>query len=1016
MVDEQSPDGARQRTLPLSVRQRWMSDLTHGVRETALNRQIFFDIEPAPVSEVLHEVIHQVVSAQPGLRLVLHQDNGESYFTISDTADFSFRLVDAGSWSGDMLETAVTEEAGLSFDLERGPVFRAVYFRTAAGYSLLCTFPKIIVDAVSLDIFAEQLQKALSGMDLEQVPNARFIAVSQKTQRQLEATGETNPLVDGLPVDRSQGSGLRASRQVFEHDSVVTQNLLRLASQLEVAPEIPVLASFLLFLGKHNGRSQANGALLLNPSGQTTDGVMGCFETVAAVRAELDECKSFRRLCLDLSADLQKAFSGEGPLISTFPRSLFVWHGDLEKTNYRLDGLIRLGDQRRGRPKFSFKMLPSFTSAADFCMHLGFAEGKMLGAVTYRDSVYVGHSIFQFIERWQIRLQENLAKPDQPIQQLPWFSEAERLLVLRSWTGVDRHLSRSDSRSPACRLDGATFLDDFEMRVSESPKSLALEILDGGERAVTYVELNRRANQTAHLLRAVGVRAGDIVAVSEAAKRTWVPHVLGVVKAGAIILPIPAHWAFDQWKAKLSEVGCRFLLGEGLKKTESSWDPICPVHGEEAAAMPTGNPGIHMRPEMPAILSCLENEDGGDAMFVFTHQTLVRHVHHLLLTRGIHPEDRSLILSGPQYGRVFEELLSILSVGACLVFSDLPRFPSVETLSELVEDEAITALHLPAGIWHAWVDAVVEARRSFPSKVRLVMVGGQPVCSERLSAQRRFSRGKFRWFNAYGPNASVFTATLFEDDGASVDGDVPIGKPLPERSVYVLDARLRPVAPGVPGRLYLAGACFSEGYHLDPKGTAHRFIPNPYADSRGARLYRTRDRARFLPDGNLEHIGTASQANLLPVAQLERALVTLQDVTAAAVVSNGKSPESVACVYLVFRSGAFEEDVRQRVLRFLTEYENGRYEPRFIHLLSACRPSGRGSNFMDSERHRDLSGLGVTPEDQALLQLLLTELKILNQRLGAHPHGGDLGFELPNLADLRAFLRARRHRSGSIDS
>jgi acyl-coenzyme A synthetase/AMP-(fatty) acid ligase/acyl carrier protein len=223
-------------------------------------------------------------------------------------------------------------------------------------------------------------------------------------------------------------------------------------------------------------------------------------------------------------------------------------------------------------------------------------------------------------------------------------------------------------------------------------------------------------------------------------------------------------------------------------------------------------------------------------------------------------DDRVLQFASISFDVAAEEIFSALLSGASIFLPSEKVIESVELL-RLIEDQKLSVLNLPAPFWHAWVRELTATNR-VPRCLRLLVVGSEKVSLEAFDAWRRLASGA-RLINAYGTSETTITSTLYEPEGsapaAGIGASLPIGRPIANTRVYILDRHLQPVPTGVPGELYIGGTGLARGYLMRPALTADRFIPDPFSLEAGARMYRTGDRARFLSEGQIEFLGRSDQ-------------------------------------------------------------------------------------------------------------------------------------------------------------
>ena len=212
------------------------------------------------------------------------------------------------------------------------------------------------------------------------------------------------------------------------------------------------------------------------------------------------------------------------------------------------------------------------------------------------------------------------------------------------------------------------------------------------------------------------------------------------------------------------------------------------------------------------------------------------------------PGDRLLCSASISFDVVGEQIYPALFNGAEVVVRPDDLFASFRRFDAFVRAEAITAMVLPTAFWHEWVRELKRSHMTVPPGLRVLSVGTEKVSGEHLRAWQRLSAGKVRFFQGYGPTETTITSTMYAHRGAVGEAErpIPIGRPIANTQIYILDAQREPVPIGVPGELYIGGDGLARGYHRRPELTQERFVAHPFKP--GARLYRTSDLARYEPD------------------------------------------------------------------------------------------------------------------------------------------------------------------------
>ena len=508
---------------------------------------------------------------------------------------------------------------------------------------------------------------------------------------------------------------------------------------------------------------------------------------------------------------------------------------------------------------------------------------------------------------------------DRPVGSLSLLSEEERELVLRT-----NNATVADYDTNAC------VHDLFERRAMATPNATAVA---EGERALSYAELSASANRLAHELRALG--AGPDVPVGICAERglELAVGLLAILKAGSAYVPLDPEYPADR---------LRYMLAE-------SDAPVVLVQERLAGALPPGRyerllldgraeplPGPHpgapesgVRPHHRACVFYTSGSTGRPKGVALLHGGIVNHSTHMIRALGLGPADRVPQSASTSFDLAVLELFGTWAAGATVVMRPHGVLAS-SRLGPWLEAERITVFHMPTALWHQWVHDLVDSGGSLPPQLRLVLVGGEKASTAAVNAWRRLGRGRVRWVNIYGPTECTVNATVYEPDlsaDGDIDGEIPIGKPISNVKIYLVDSSLEPVPVGVPGELYIGGAGVSRGYLRAPELTAQKFVRDPFIGIEGALMYRTGDLARWSTDGNVEFIGRVDHQVKIRGFRVELGEVetelekhpALREVVVTA-LAEGNTRRLVAYVVPVERTVPDVEELRRFLKRSLPEY------------------------------------------------------------------------------------------------
>ncbi|WP_413754280.1 non-ribosomal peptide synthase/polyketide synthase [Streptomyces sp. R-74717] len=491
------------------------------------------------------------------------------------------------------------------------------------------------------------------------------------------------------------------------------------------------------------------------------------------------------------------------------------------------------------------------TGTAKFDLGVNLAEqfgpdgrpAGIVGAVEYATDLFDRDTVATLARRWTLLLESVTVDPEQPIGLIDLLDADERHRLLERGNATAREV-------------GAVSVPEaFAAQVEATPDAIALV---RGETELTYGQLNARANRFAHALIARGVGPEQIVAVALPRSLESVVAVLGVLKAGAAYLPVDPSYPQSRIAFMLDDARPTVVIDNPAMVADGDW--------------PDTDPKITLDVRHPAYVIYTSGSTGRPKGVVVGHAGVASLVTAQIERFAIEPDSRVLQFASPSFDASVSEVFTALLRGAALV---LP--PAADPVAALTDpDLAVTHVTVPPSLL-----ATVEQDAL---TVSTLVVAGEACPSELVE---RWAPGR-RMINAYGPTETTVCATM-SDPLSPGSGVPPIGRPISNARVYVLDERMRPVPPGVPGELYVAGAGLARGYLNQPALTAGRFVACPFGTD-GERMYRTGDLVRRRADGDLEYVGRADQqvkvrGFRIELGEIEAALAEHPAVAQAAAVA-----------------------------------------------------------------------------------------------------------------------------------
>jgi amino acid adenylation domain-containing protein len=504
-----------------------------------------------------------------------------------------------------------------------------------------------------------------------------------------------------------------------------------------------------------------------------------------------------------------------------------------------------------------------------------------------------------------------------PTRHVSPLSDAERHRVLVEWNDTARPY-------PADKC----VHEMVEAQVERSPAAVAAEH-EG--RQLSYAELNARANQLAHLLRQKGV--GRDVPVAICLKRSVELPValLAVLKAGGACVPLDPDYPKDRLAYILQDSQARVLITQpGLHSAlgnvpaevlylNADWK-ILSGHSAE-------NPSPVARPEDLAYIIYTSGSTGKPRGVLLAHRGLVNHGVASIDLYGMQPSDRMLQFASISFDIAVEEIFPTWFAGGAVVFrKDDMSLDPVDFL-RWIDRKKITALDLPTAYWHELVHGLAESHEKLPQHLRLLIVGGEKASSSAYAAWLKAGGSRLRWVNTYGPTEGSVIVSAYEPDPAKpFPENLPIGRPIANVRLYVLDAELQAVAIGEAGELHIGGPGVARGYLNHPELTDAKFITDPFAQDPSARLYKTGDMVRYLPDGNIEFQGRIDfQVKIrgfrVELGEIEAVLEKHPGVAQAVVTAREVNGEKRLAGYIVpVPDNVTSAELRKHVKDSLPEY------------------------------------------------------------------------------------------------
>ncbi|MEU2065233.1 amino acid adenylation domain-containing protein, partial [Streptomyces sp. NPDC013455] len=915
--------------IPLSFAQRrlWFISQLEGP-SPAYNIRVAQRLSGAVDRAALEAALRDVIGRHEILRTVYGVAAGEPYQRILKAADLDWRLA-AVDVAPDDLDGQIAAAIGYAFDLTTEVPVRASLFTTAPDeHVLVMVVHHIAGDGWSMGPLARDLSTAYAARVNGAAPAWKPLAVqyADYTLWQRELLGdESDPeslfsrqtaywrqaLADvpeelELPYDRTRPAvlGHRGHTVPFELPARVHARLAEVALAEGVTLFAALQAALAVTLSRLGaGTDIPIGSVNAGRGDESLDDLVGFFVSTLVVRTDLSGDPTFRELLARVQEASLSAFEHQDVPFEKLVEELAPTRSLARHPLFQIMLMLQnTGEAALRLPGIQADPVPTGNSAAKFDLEIGIGEtfdadgtpAGLRGTVNAAADLFDAESV-QWIAERLARVVEALADaPDTRIGDVRTLDDAELHQVLHEWNDT------------GTKVPAATLPECFEAQAARTPDAVALV---DGEDTLTYAELDARANRLARLLVDRGVGPESVVAVQMEPGADLVAALLAVVKAGGAYLPVDPEYPQERIAYMLADarpvcvltsVACAPALPGSTDAAILAVDDA-PVREELTrldAADPTGaGRPAPLLPQHPAYIIHTSGSTGRPKGVVVSHQALVNHLYAAAERVPLGMGDRLVAVTTVSFDIAALELFLPLVSGAAVVLARRETVRDPKALLDLVRTSGATALQAVPSLWRALLDA-----GDWPPAVR-ALVGGEALPEE--LAARLHALG-VPAVNLYGPTE----ATIWTTSAEIGEGPVVIGSPFANTRAYVLDARLRPVAPGATGELYLAGAQLARGYLGRAGLTAERFVASPFLP--GGRLYRTGDLARWRPGGVLQCLGrTDGQVKVrgfrIEPGEIEAVLERHARVARAAVVVREDTPGDARLVAYVTTAGGEEE-------------------------------------------------------------------------------------------------------------
>ncbi len=864
---------------------------------------------------ILEQALNEVVCRHEVLRTSFSLMDDKLKQIVHPFGKIDVRQVDLSDLAFEQrkqtLDTLQNQEAQQVFDLANLPLIRALLVKLDTdNYQLSITLHHIIADEWSLrllikevSLFYQRMQKGLPLIESELLIQYADFAEWQCHYLQGELYDKQlaywrkhlalAPESLNLPTDyaRPLQISYRGDDSSFQLPDDIAFALIALEKQTNTTMFAIMMTAFNVLLWRYSGQNNiCVGYPIANRNHKDIEELIGFFVNLHVLHTDLSSNPNFLVLLEQVKSHLLEAQNyqdlpfeklvealqpqrelSRSPL---FQVMLVYQHTELEKLVI---------------PNLQFDFIDAKVQSAKYDLTFNiFRTGNQIRcSINYSTDLFTEETIKRMATHWQQLLASISKQPQIPISELTMLSHSEKHQVLHDWNATGTAYSQNFYIHQL-----------FEEQVKRSPDAIALKFL---EQALRYSELNAKANQLAHYLISQGISSDDLVGICLERSLEMVIGLLGILKAGAAYVPLDPHLPKERLAFMLNDIKPAMVLTQA-KFADYDFDSSKMLVLDDwlqFESFPAVNPDVILHPDSLAYCIYTSGSTGQPKGAGVSHQGILNRLQWMQTEYQLNNQDSVLQKTPYSFDVSVWEFFWTLATGARLVIAAPELHKDTHALITLIQHENITIIHFVPSMLQMFIN--MSGVENCGSLKRVICSGEALSVDMVRQFQQKLSAALY---NLYGPTEASVDVSHWTCPSASQDITIPIGKPIANIQLYILDNHLNPVPFGTAGELHIAGVGLGRGYLNRPALTAEKFIPNPYGVA-GSRLYKTGDLVRYRSDGNIEYLGRIDhQVKIrgfrIELGEIEATLLTHADVKEAVVLAReDQAGEKRLVAYLV---------------------------------------------------------------------------------------------------------------------
>ncbi|AFZ23801.1 amino acid adenylation enzyme/thioester reductase family protein [Cylindrospermum stagnale PCC 7417] len=803
--------------------------------------------------------LNEIIQRHQILRTSFEIVAGEPVQKVADVVKLTLPEVDLRHFPDEQqqseLQKLSQQAAKISFDLAQAPLLQVKLLHLPAESILLLTLHHLVADGWSIKILVEELSAIYQAFADEKpsplpelpVQYTDFVnwqrnrlqgGVLEKHLAYWKQQLSGNLPVLQLPTDRPRPpiQTFRGAQQKFVLSKTLTEAIKQISQQESVTLFMTLLAAFQTLLYRYTGEEDIIiGSPIANRNRVEIEKLIGCFVNTLVLRTNLDGNPSFKELLLRVRQVAIEAYTHQDlpfeKLVEELKPNRDLSYNPLFQVMFVLQNSVSDGIWKTEEMDTETAKFDAFLSMVD-------SEAGLVGTLEYNIDLFNAETIKRMVGHFQTLLEGIVANSNQRISNLPLLTSAERQTLLVDWNNT-----KVDFPQAAC------IHQLFEAQVEKTPDAVAVVFEN---QKLTYRELNQRSNKLAHYLQSSGVKPEILVGICMERSVEMVVGILAIMKAGGAYLPLDPTYPQQRLAFMLKDAQVSLLLVQPhlVDELPPHQAQVISVNSNFAAFSDysQNNPTTNIQLENIAYVIYTSGSTGKPKGAINTHQGLCNRLLWMQDTYQLTPNDRVLQKTPFSFDVSVWEFFWPLFTGATLVLAKPGGHQDASYLVQLITQEQITTLHFVPSMLQVFLEEIeVDKCHS----IKRIICSGEALSLE--LKEHFFERLQAELYNLYGPTEAAIDVTSWCCKPDKKETIVPIGRPIANTQIYVLDRHLQPVPVGIPGELHIGGVGLARGYLNRPELTHEKFIPHPFNSEK--RLYKTGDLARYRVDGSIDFLG-----------------------------------------------------------------------------------------------------------------------------------------------------------------